>query len=108
MRFFLAVIAHGNEPASAYEMTAIDAFNDGLRSDGHWVYAMGIYGPETSVVIDNRADTGLMTDGPLADLPEHMAGFWIVDVPDVETARRLASEGSKACNRKVELRQLHG
>jgi hypothetical protein len=108
MRFFIAVIAHGDEPANAEEMSAIDAFNDGLRDAGHWVYAMGIYGPDTSVVIDNRADAGLVTEGPLVDLPEHMAGFWIVDAPDVETARRLASDGSKACNRKVELRQLHG
>ncbi|NDB18179.1 MAG: hypothetical protein EB027_02745 [Actinobacteria bacterium] len=108
MRFFMAVIAKGDEPASSDEMTAIDAFNDGLRRDGHWVYAMGIHGPDSSVVIDNRADAGLVTEGPLHDLPEHMAGFWIIDAADAETARRLASEGSKACNRKVELRQLHG
>ena len=108
MRFFIAVIAKGDEPASADEMTAIDAFNDGLRNDGHWVYAMGIHGPDASVVIDNRADAGLVTEGPLFDLPEHMAGFWIIDAADEATARRLASEGSKACNRKVELRPLHG
>lgn len=108
MRFFIAVIAQGDEPASPEEMTAIDAFNDGLRRDGHWVYAMGIYGPESSVVIDNRRDAGVVSEGPLFDEPDHMAGFWIIDAPDVETARRLAAEGSKACNRKVELRQLHG
>lgn len=108
MRFFIAVIAQGDEPASADEMTAIDAFNDGLRRDGHWVYAMGIYGPEASMVIDNRADAGIVTHGPLFDAPEHMAGFWIIDAPDAETAQRLAAEGSKACNRKVELRPLHG
>ena len=108
MRFFIAVIAKGDEPASAEEMTDIDAFNDGLRRDGHWVYAMGIHGPEASVVLDNRGGAGLVTEGPLFDLPEHMAGFWIVDAPDMETARRLAADGSKACNRKVELRPLHG
>ena len=108
MRFFIAVIAHGDEPASADEMTAIDTFNDGLRENGHWVYAMGIYGPDSSVVIDNRGGAGLVVEGPLHNLPEHMAGFWIVDAPDVDAARRLASEGSRACNRKVELRQLHG
>ncbi|MBU6213268.1 MAG: hypothetical protein KGP01_02295 [Actinomycetales bacterium] len=108
MRFFIAVIAKGDEPASADEMAAIDAFNDGLRRDGHWVYAMGIHGPSQSVVFDNRGGEGHVTEGPLHDLPEHMAGFWIIDAPDAETARRLASEGSLACNRKVELRPLHG
>ena len=68
MRFFIAVIAQGDEPASADEMTAIDEFNDGLRRDGHWVYAMGIHGPDASVVIDNRAGAGVVSEGPLFDL----------------------------------------
>ena len=108
MRFLMAVIATGDQPASSDEMTAIDAFNDGLRRDGHWVYAMGIHGPESSAVFDNRAGAGVVTEGPLHDLPEHMAGFWIIDAPDAGAARLLAAAGSKACNRKVELRQLHG
>jgi hypothetical protein len=33
-----------------------------------------------------------------------MSGFWLIEAENMETAMRLASEGSKACNRKVELR----
>lgn len=35
-----------------------------------------------------------------------MSGLWIVEAADRDTALRLAAEGSKACNRKVELRAL--
>jgi hypothetical protein len=36
--------------------------------------------------------------------PEYLAGFWIIEAPDLEVALRLATEGSKHCNRKVEVR----
>jgi hypothetical protein len=35
-----------------------------------------------------------------------MSGFWVINVPDDETALQLATEGSKACNRKVQLRRF--
>jgi hypothetical protein len=35
---------------------------------------------------------------------EHIAGFWVIDGPDLGVALKLAAEGSRRCNRKVELR----
>jgi hypothetical protein len=37
-----------------------------------------------------------------------MAGFWLIKAESMEEAKALASEGSNACNRKVEVRRLHG
>jgi hypothetical protein len=37
-----------------------------------------------------------------------MAGLWIIDAQSMEQAQELAFEGSRACNRKVEVRLLHG
>ncbi len=104
MRFILFVIASGDEPATPGEMQAIDAFNDGLEADGHWILAAGIVGPRDAVVIDNRGGAGIVTPGPIHVAPEHIAGFWIIEAPDQETALRLATDGSRACNRRVELR----
>ena len=59
-------------------------------------------------MIDNRADAGIVTDGPLIDNDEYMSGFWLIEADSLETAKKLASGGSKACNRKVELRPLLG
>ena len=39
---------------------------------------------------------------------QHISGFWLIQAPDIATARELAAEGSRACNRKVELRPLLG
>lgn len=109
MQYLVCVIAEGNELASPAEDAAIDAFNDKLRAGGHWVYANGLAFPGASTVVDARGKSGpVFTDGPFIESKEFMAGFWIIDAPSREVARRLAAEGSKACNRKIELRPMHG
>ena len=35
---------------------------------------------------------------------KYLAGFWIIEAADLDVALKLAAEGSKACNRKVEVR----
>jgi hypothetical protein len=36
---------------------------------------------------------------------KYLAGFWIIEVFDLDVALKLATEGSKACNRKIEVRR---
>ncbi len=108
MRFIIAVIDDKGRSASGNEIEAIDAFNDKLEAGGHWIFACGIEAPDHSQVIDNRLDAGISNPGPLHDTLEFMSGFWLINAPDAETAQALAAEGSKACNRKVELRPLIG
>jgi hypothetical protein len=36
-----------------------------------------------------------------------MAGFWIMDAPDLDVALKLAAEASQACNRRIEVRPMH-
>jgi hypothetical protein len=104
MQYLLSVIHDQTELATGDEMAAIDEFNDGLRSDGHWVFAAGIGGPSTATVIDNRNGEPVFTDGPFVESKEYLAGFWIVEAADLDVALKLAASGSKACNRKVEVR----
>ena len=85
-------------------MAAIDVFNDQLRADGHWVFAGGLGSPVSATVIDNRADEAMFTDGPFVESKEYLAGFWIIEAADLDVALKLAAEGSKACNRKIEVR----
>lgn len=108
MRFLIAVIDDRSNSASSNEMAAIDEFNDHLSAKGQLIMACGIEDPSTSTVIDNRANLGLSTSGPLHDVSEFMSGFWIISAESEEEAKELAAWGSRACNRKVELRKLHG
>lgn len=104
MQYLLSVIHDSAELASADEMTTIDAFNERLEAEGHWVFAGGLGSPATATVIDNRGGESLVTDGPFVESKEYLAGFWIIEAPDLDVALRLAADGSRACNRKVEVR----
>jgi hypothetical protein len=104
MQYLLSVIHDKLELAPGDEMTAIDAFNDRLQAEGHWVFAGGLGFPDTATVIDNRDGEAVFTDGPFVESKEYLAGFWIIEAPDLDVALKLAAEGSKACNRKVEVR----
>jgi hypothetical protein len=50
----------------------------------------------------------VFTDGPFLESKEYLAGFWIIEAADLDVALKLAAEGSRACNRKVEVRPLLG
>ena len=64
--------------------------------------------PDNAFVFDYRTGKSEVIPGPLHSTTEYVSGFWIIKVDDLETAKQLAAEGSAACNRKTELRQLHG
>jgi hypothetical protein len=104
MQYLVSVIDDTAGLATPDEMAAIDAFNDWLRDEGHWVFAGGLGSPSTATVIDNRHGETVFTDGPFLESKEYLAGFWILEAPDLDVALKLAAEGSRACNRKVEVR----
>ncbi|MGZ4664806.1 MAG: YciI family protein [Frankiaceae bacterium] len=104
MQYLFSVIDDTAGLATSDEQAAIDAFNDRLRADGYWVFAGGLGKPNTATVIDNRSEEAVLTDGPFVESKEYLAGFWIIEAPDLDVALKLAAEGSKACNRKVEVR----
>ena len=107
MQYFLSVIAEGTELATPGEGAAIDAFNDRLRAQGYWVYANGLAEPNSATVVDARGEEPIFTDGPFLESKEFLAGFWVIEAPNFDVALKLAAEGSKACNRKLELRPMH-
>ena len=106
MRFLMAVIDSLNNPGGPEEPGANDRFNEKLEMAGHRILAAGICDPTKAMVFDNRHDLGLVSPGPLTSADEYMAGFWVIDVDDEESAHALAKEASKACNRRIELRSF--
>jgi hypothetical protein len=104
MQYLVSVIDDGTGPATPTEDAAIDVFNDKLQDLGHWVFAGGLGSPDPATVVDNRGDRAVFTDGPFIESKEYLAGFWIIEAPDLDVALKLAAEGSKACNRRLEVR----
>lgn len=103
-QYLLSVLYDVTDLATAEEAAAIDVFNDGLRAGGHWVFAGGLGSPDTATVVDGRDGEPVLTDGPYLESKEHVAGFWIIEAADLDVALRLAGQGSRSCNRRVEVR----
>ena len=108
MQYLVSVINDSADLATPDEMAAIDVFNDRLQAEGHWVFAGGLGLPTSATVIDNRGEEAMFTDGPFLESKEYLAGFWIMEAADLDVALKLAAEGSKSCNRKVEVRPFLG
>jgi hypothetical protein len=104
MQYLFSVIHDQNTLATPEEDAAIDVFNDRLQADGHWVFAGGLGSPSNATVIDNRGAEAMFSDGPFVESKEYLAGFWVIEAADLDVALKLATEGSKACNRKIEVR----
>lgn len=106
MHYLVSVIDDATGAATPAEMEAIDVFNERLQANGHWVYANGLGAPDSATVVDGRGQQPMFTDGPFLESKEYLAGFWIIEAPDLDAALELAAEGSKACNRRVEVRPV--
>jgi hypothetical protein len=108
MQYLVSVIDDKTNSGTPDEMAAINEFNERLEAEGHWVFAGGLASPSAATVIDNRGGEPLFTDGPFLESKEYLAGLWIIEAPDLDAALKLATDGSKACNRKVEVRPFLG
>jgi hypothetical protein len=107
-QYVMCVLDDTPNSATAEEMVAIDAYNEQLRADGHWVFAGGLASPGTATVVDGRGEEAVFTDGPYLESKEFIGGFWIIRAAGPDEALRLAALASKHCNRKVELRPFLG
>jgi hypothetical protein len=104
VQYLVSVIDDESTSPTPAELAATGAFNDRLQAEGHFVFVGGLASPDTATVIDNRGGEALFSDGPFLESKEYLGGFWIIEAPDLDVALELAAEGSKHCNRRVEVR----
>jgi hypothetical protein len=95
---------YGSEEAMLESLAETTAFNEQLKAQGYWVFADGLDPAKGAKVVDGQGEQPVITDGPYPESKEHIGGFWIIDVPDLDVALALAAEASRACRGKVEVR----
>ena len=82
----------------------VEALNAELQSASVWVFAGGLHPPSTATVVKVQDGDVLTTDGPFAEGKEHVGGFWIIKVPDLDAALAWAAKATVACAAPVEVR----
>ncbi len=99
---------YGSQEEMEQAFADTGAFNERLQAEGYWVFAGGLETATAAKVVDGQGGTPVVTDGPYLESKELLGGFWIIDAPDLDTALRLAADGSKACRGEVEVRAFDG
>jgi hypothetical protein len=98
-------------------MRDMNALVDKTKAAGVWVFNGGLHPPSTSTVVRVQRGEVLTTDGPYTEGKEHIGGFLIVKVPDLDaalewarrTARALAiGEGEAQNGLSIEVRPFQG
>lgn len=75
-----------------------------LRDAGVFVSGAGLEPPETATTFQLRDGRRLVQDGPFAETKEQLGGFFVIDVPDMDTALDWASRLPTTPGRLVEIR----
>lgn len=81
----------GKENTQSY-MGAWYAYSEEMGKAGVTIAAAALETPQTATVVSIRDGVRRVEDGPYADAKEQLGGFFIVDVPDMESAIEWAAK----------------
>ena len=82
------------------------AFSESIEKTGEIVAGDPVQGIETATSVRVRDGKRTMTDGPFAETKEHLGGYYIVDVTDLDRALELAAQIPDARSGVIEVRPL--
>ena len=85
-------------------MKDVGAVDTAMRDTGVWVFAGGLYPPTSATVLRPSGADVLLTDGPFAEGKEHVGGFSIIDVDDLDAALDWGRQLARATTLPIEVR----
>jgi hypothetical protein len=85
-------------------MKDVGAVDSAMREAGVWVFAGGLHDPSTATVLRPKGDEVLLTDGPFVEGKEHVGGFSIVEVADLDAALDWGRKLARATTLPIEVR----
>lgn len=90
-------------------MRDLNALNEEMQAAGVWVFAAGLHPPETATVLKASGEEVLVTDGPFTEGKEHLGGFTVIEVADLDAALSWGSRLARVLkNLSIEVRPFAG
>ncbi len=109
---YILLVHHSKEtcdaPKDRAEVAAGRAYGAALHAAGIFVAGAGLDSPQHTTSVSVRDGKRLVQDGPYAETKEFLAGFVIIDVPDLNTALEWAARNPSAATTPIEVRPLAG
>lgn len=82
------------------------AFDEELLRDGIMIHSDALEMPDKATVLRVRNNKLSATDGPYVETKEHLAGFYVIEAPDMAKAKEIAGRIPSARFGAVELRPV--
>ena len=105
-QYLLALYYTDQRPsAEEFQRLCVDvpALDAKMEDAGVFVFHGGLP-PESATVVRQSGADFLITDGPYTETKEHLGGFWIIDVTDLDAALEWARLAAAAELRPIEVR----
>ena len=84
------------------------AYGEALQAAGVFIGGAGLESSEAATTVSVRDGKRRVHDGPYPETKEFLAGFAIIDVPDLDDALEWAARHPAAAFASVEIRPLLG
>jgi hypothetical protein len=80
--------------------------NEEMAEAGVHVASEGLADPSLARWVSVRDGQTIVSDGPYAEVKEHLAGFYLIDCPSMQDAVAWAAKVPDAANTEVEVRPI--
>lgn len=112
MRYMLLCYDDGKYWDAVGEKALRDAMQEAVQltheidAKGQYMTASPLHSVDTATSVRVRDGKRMVTDGPFAETREHLGGFYLIDVPDLDEAIRIAERHPGARVGTVEIRPV--
>src|SRR5262245_28279719 len=105
-----ALLIYGEPGASGHDAPPPDGaipnwvdYTRALKETGGLLGAEHLFDTDTATTVRHRGER-VLTDGPFAETKEHLLGFFLIDMPDLDTAIEWAARMPLIGHATVEVR----
>jgi len=81
-------------------------YTDALLEAGVLLSGAALHAPDSATSVQVRSGAPLLVDGPFTDSKEHLIGFYLIEVPDLDAALRWAARVPNVRTGTVEVRPV--
>jgi hypothetical protein len=108
LMIYLNEVEFGKMDAAARKNVTAEygAFTQSIVQSGHFKAGDGLQPTSTATTVRVRDGKTLTTDGPFAETREQLAGYYLVEAKDLDTALAIAARIPGAKTGSVEVRPV--
>jgi hypothetical protein len=96
-----------NSPEAQQEFAEYGTFTEDIQSNGQFVSGAPLQMTDTATTVRvNGSGEAVLSDGPFAETKEWLAGYYLLDCPDLDTATQQAAKIPAARHGAIEVRPV--